>query len=79
MPNKITCCGCFYFFTYTVILFCTAALIFPVGFYVDEIGGEPYKLPNTVKVGSSYVMFILAIFLTIISELFAGKICLPRL
>jgi hypothetical protein len=24
-------------------------------------------------------MFILAIFLTIISELFAGKICLPRL
>ncbi|XP_038068967.1 uncharacterized protein C16orf52 homolog A-like isoform X2 [Patiria miniata] len=62
-----------------MIFFCVAALIFPVGFYVDEIGGQPYKLPTTVKVGSSYVMFILAIFLTIISELFAGKICLPRL
>jgi small-conductance mechanosensitive channel len=62
-----------------MIFFCIAALIFPVGFYMDEIGGEPYKLPTTVKVGSSYVMFILAIFLTIISELFAGKICLPRL
>ncbi|XP_072029986.1 uncharacterized protein C16orf52 homolog A-like [Amphiura filiformis] len=62
-----------------MVLFCLAALIFPIGFYIDEIGGEPYKLPRTVQVGSSYVMFVISIFLTIISELFAGKVCLPML
>lgn len=62
-----------------MVMFCLAALIFPIGFYVDEIGGEPYKLPKTVQVGSSYVMFVISIFLTIISELFAGKVCLPML
>ena len=68
-------CSCFL----SVVLFCLAALIFPIGFYIDEIGGEPYKLPKTVQVGSSYVMFVISIFLTIISELFAGKVCLPML
>lgn len=58
-------------------LFCLAAVIFPVGFAIEEIGGQPYKLPNQTQVGSSYVLFILAIFFTVISELFAGKVCLP--
>jgi lariat debranching enzyme len=52
-------------------------VIFPVGFAIEEIGGQPYKLPNQTQVGSSYVLFILAIFFTVISELFAGKVCLP--
>ncbi|KAI8512325.1 PREDICTED: uncharacterized protein C16orf52 homolog A-like [Branchiostoma belcheri] len=60
-----------------MVLFCLAALIFPIGFYVDEIGGQPYKLPNNTQVGSSYVLFVLSIFFTVISELFAGKVCLP--
>ncbi|XP_046345101.1 uncharacterized protein C16orf52 homolog A-like [Haliotis cracherodii] len=60
-------------------LFCLAAIVFPVGFHIDEIGGQPYKLPNHTQVGSSYVLFIMAIFFTIISELFTGKVCLPVL
>ncbi|XP_070580087.1 uncharacterized protein C16orf52 homolog A-like isoform X2 [Ptychodera flava] len=62
-----------------MVLFCLAALIFPIGFYMDEIGGQPYKLPSNVQVGSSYVLFVMSIFFTIISELFAGKVCLPMI
>ncbi|XP_037836912.1 uncharacterized protein C16orf52 homolog A isoform X2 [Kryptolebias marmoratus] len=60
-----------------MVLFCMAALVFPMGFYISEIGGQPYKLPNNTMVGSSYVLFILAIFFTIVGLLFAGKVCLP--
>nr|XP_040031751.1 uncharacterized protein C16orf52 homolog B-like [Gasterosteus aculeatus aculeatus] len=60
-----------------MVLFCTAALIFPMGFYVKEVGGQPYKLPNNTAVGSSYVLFVLSIFFTIVGLLFAGKVCLP--
>ncbi len=54
-----------------------AALIFPVGFYINQVGGQPYKLPNNTVVGSSYVLFVLSIFFTIVGLLFAGKVCLP--
>ncbi|KAF2976742.1 hypothetical protein EK904_009269, partial [Melospiza melodia maxima] len=47
-----------------MILFCMAALIFPIGFYINEVGGQPYKLPNNTVVGSSYVLFVLSIFFT---------------
>ncbi|XP_060794896.1 uncharacterized protein C16orf52 homolog A-like [Neoarius graeffei] len=60
-----------------MVLFCLAALIFPTGFYVSEVGGQPYKLPNSTVVGSSYVLFVLSIFFTIVGLLFAGKVCLP--
>ncbi|XP_061564655.1 uncharacterized protein C16orf52 homolog B-like isoform X2 [Cololabis saira] len=56
-----------------MVLFCMAALIFPTGFYISEVGGQPYKLPNNTMVGSSYVLFIMAIFFTIVGLLFAGK------
>lgn len=61
-----------------MIVFCLAAVIFPLGFYVQEIGGLPYQLPNSHQVGISYIFFILALWITVISELFAGKICLPH-
>ncbi|EHB14266.1 hypothetical protein GW7_07631 [Heterocephalus glaber] len=60
-----------------MILFCMAVLIFPIGFYINEVGGQPYKLPNNTVVGSSYVLFVLSIFFTIVGLLFAGKVCLP--
>ncbi|XP_037399783.1 modulator of smoothened protein isoform X2 [Pygocentrus nattereri] len=60
-----------------MVFFCMAALIFPTGFYINEVGGQPYKLPNNTVVGSSYVLFVLAIFFTIVGLLFAGKVCLP--
>ncbi|XP_063708867.1 uncharacterized protein C16orf52 homolog A [Culicoides brevitarsis] len=61
-----------------MVLFCFAAVIFPLGFHVDEIGGLPYQLPNSYSVGISYIMFVLALWITVISELFAGKVCLPH-
>lgn len=62
----------------SVVLFCLAAVIFPLGFHIDEIGGQPYQLPNSHQVGFSYIMFVLALWITVISELFAGKVCLPH-
>ncbi|KTG37083.1 hypothetical protein cypCar_00023937 [Cyprinus carpio] len=77
-PNlKEQLCQCFLSFSFSVILFCMAALIFPIGFYINEVGGQPYKLPNNTVVGSSYVLFVLSIFFTIVGLLFAGKVCLP--
>lgn len=63
---------------FVVVLFCLAAVIFPMGFHVDEIGGQPYQLPNSHQVGISYILFVLALWITVISELFAGKVCLPH-
>ena len=62
----------------SVIVFCLAAVLFPVGFDMDQIGGTKYQLPNNFQVGISYIFFILALWLTVVSELFASKICLPR-
>lgn len=62
----------------SVVLFCLAAVILPMGFHVDDIGGQPYQLPNSHQVGISYILFALAQWLTVISELFAGKVCLPH-
>lgn len=61
-----------------MVLFCLAAVIFPMGFSMEEIGGEPYQLPNSHQVGISYILFVLALWLTVVSELFAGKVCLPH-
>lgn len=62
----------------SVVVFCLAAVIFPMGFHVDEIGGQPYQLPNSHQVGISYILFVLSLWITVISELFAGKVCLPH-
>jgi len=62
-----------------MVLFCLAAVIFPVGFHITSIGGEPYQLPNSYQVGVSYIFFVLALWITVISELFVGKVCLPHL
>lgn len=61
-----------------MVTFCLAAVIFPLGFYVDEIGGLAYQLPSSHQVGISYIFFVMAIWITVISELFAGKLCVPR-
>lgn len=69
---------CFKCYFFIVVLFCLAAVIFPMGFHVDEIGGQPYQLPNSHQVGISYILFVGALWITVISELFAGKVCLPH-
>jgi lariat debranching enzyme len=65
-------------FIFSVILFCLAAVIFPLGFSMAEIGGRPYQLPNSFTVGFSYIFFVLALWTTVISELFARRVCLPH-
>ena len=60
-----------------VVLFCAAAVIFPAGFQMELIGGAPYQLPTSFRGGMSYIFFVLALWITVISELFAGKVCLP--
>lgn len=62
----------------SVVLFSLAAVIFPMGFHMQQIGGQPYQLPNSHHVGVSYILFVLALWITVISELFAGKVCLPH-
>ncbi len=62
-----------------LISFCLAAVIFPLGFYVKEINGYAYQLPNSHQIGISYIFFILSLWIVVISELFAGKICLPHI
>lgn len=62
-----------------LIAFCLAAVIFPLGFYVQDINGFAYQLPNSHQIGISYIFFILALWITVISELFAGKICLQQM
>ncbi|XP_046404513.1 uncharacterized protein C16orf52 homolog A [Ischnura elegans] len=61
-----------------MVLFCMAAVIFPMGFHIEEIGGLPYQLPNSHEVGLSYILFILSLWITVISELIASKVCLPH-
>ena len=60
-----------------VILFCLASIIFPIGFQIDEIGGVPYQLPDSFQVGLSYIFFVMSLWITVISELFVSKLCLP--
>ncbi|EDQ90726.1 uncharacterized protein MONBRDRAFT_36587 [Monosiga brevicollis MX1] len=56
------------------IFYSIASLIFPVGFTRDDIGGEPYRLPEHTGVGFSYILFVLALIFIFIGELVAMKI-----
>lgn len=62
-----------------MILFCLAAVIFPLGFGSEQsIGGDSYQLPSSHQVGISYIFFVLSLWVTVVSELFAGKVCMPH-
>ena len=43
-----------------VIFFCLAAVIFPIGFSQEEIGGAAYQLPNSYQVQSSLILSIIS-------------------
>ncbi|XP_031554178.1 uncharacterized protein C16orf52 homolog A-like [Actinia tenebrosa] len=60
---------------FALALFNLAAIVFPLGFHMPEIGGVPFKLPNGTSVGPSFIMFIFCIIMTVASELFLFKIC----
>ncbi|XP_071807707.1 modulator of smoothened protein-like [Asterias amurensis] len=55
-------------------LFCLAIMMFPAGFDLPLIGGDPYLLPNSVKTGISYGLFFTGIICTFFgSALALGK------
>ncbi|OQV15369.1 putative Uncharacterized protein C16orf52-like protein B [Hypsibius exemplaris] len=62
-----------------MIFFCLVAVTFPLGFSMDTIGGDPFQLPSSFQVGISYILFVLALWITVVSELIAGKVCLPHI
>ncbi|XP_032231257.1 uncharacterized protein C16orf52 homolog A isoform X2 [Nematostella vectensis] len=66
--------GRWFIFT-ALILFNLAALVFPLGFHMPEIGGMPFKLPNGTNVGHSFILFVFSIILTVTSEMFLFKVC----
>ena len=43
------------FFLLAVVMFCLAAVVFPMGFHIEEIGGEPYQLPSSFQVRNNKV------------------------
>jgi len=61
-----------------IIFFNLAQIVFPSAFGQDQIGGTAFQLPANFKVGASYVLFFIAHWLSVISELCAAKICRPR-
>ncbi|CAF0982595.1 unnamed protein product [Didymodactylos carnosus] len=61
-----------------VVLLCCSAVIYPMGFDSELIGGAPFQLPSDYRIGYCYIFFILSAWLTVLSELIAGKMCFPR-
>lgn len=49
-----------------------------MGFDSEIIGGSAFQLPADYKIGSSYIAFVGATWLTVLSALVTGKMCLPR-
>eukprot|EP00042_Codosiga_hollandica_P007867 m.18172 g.18172 ORF g.18172 m.18172 type:complete len:185 (-) comp29904_c0_seq1:37-591(-) len=56
------------------IFFSLASILFPIGFSAALIGGEPFKLPDNTKVGYSYILFTVSLFIIFIGELCAMKL-----
>jgi hypothetical protein len=63
---------------YLVIFLCLSTVLVPMGFDSEIIGGSPFQLPADYRIGSSYIAFVGATWLSVISTLIAGKMCLPR-
>lgn len=61
-----------------IIFFNLAQIVFPSAFGQDQIGGTAFQLPSNFEVGASYVLFFLAHWASVVSELCAAKICRPR-
>ncbi|CAF2849527.1 unnamed protein product [Rotaria sp. Silwood2] len=61
-----------------MIFLCLSTVLFPMGFDSEIIGGSPFQLPTDYRIGSSYIAFIGATWLTVVSAIIAGKMCLPR-
>lgn len=65
-------------FFFLVIFLCFSTVLFPMGFDSEIIGGSPFQLPADYRIGSSYIAFVGATWLTVVSALIAGKMFIPR-
>ena len=65
--------------THTAVLLCLVGVLFPVGFSAPEVGGSPYRLPQTFTVGYSYAIFNIAIIVNLAALFVANKFFLTNL
>eukprot|EP00729_Bicosta_minor_P017999 gene17999-25111_t len=56
------------------VVYSLASLIYPTGFKGEPVGGRAYKLPENAAIGFSYILFVVALLMIFIGELFALKI-----
>ncbi len=61
-----------------MIFLCLSTILFPMGFDSEIIGGSPFQLPADYRIGSSYMAFVGATWLTALSTFVTGTLCLPR-
>ena len=77
MALRITSCTTCYnltylvahYYTFAVIFMCLVGVVFPIGFMMAELGGQPYLLPPSFNVGYSYFLFYLSIAVSIVAIL----------
>ncbi|CAF4255053.1 unnamed protein product [Rotaria magnacalcarata] len=62
-----------------MIFLCLSSILFPMGFDSELIGGSPFQLPSDYRIGSSYILFVGATWLTVISTLMKPLSFLQRL
>ena len=55
-------------------MYCVAALVFPVTFGSTMVGGEVYKLPDNASVGTSYILFVVALIFVFAGLGFATRV-----
>lgn len=65
----------FYFIIILVIFLCLSSILFPIGFDSEIVGGSPFQLPSDYRIGSSYILFVGATWLSVISTLLAENFC----
>ncbi|XP_076808097.1 modulator of smoothened protein-like isoform X1 [Clavelina lepadiformis] len=59
------------------VLLCMASISFPMGFHIKEIGGRSLQFPNSIHLGSSYILFTMSIIFSVMGLVLASRICLP--
>jgi len=61
-----------------IMFFVLAAIAFPFGFDVPEIGGSPYRLPANTRVGYSYFLFCSSILVSTVAVMLCNSEVIRR-
>ena len=61
----------------SLLLYSIGTLLFPLGFGMPAIGGQPFKLPTSHETGISFLLFITGFWLNAIGEIISLQTILP--